>query len=180
MIIGAVALMAAAPAGKNKGKLFVFESGHISFFSETPVEDIEAHTHSYAVALNPENRKFAFSVAMTTFEFEKSLMQEHFNENYMESEKYPNATFKGGIEEDIDLSKDGTYSANAKGKLEIHGVTQERTIPVKVEVKEGKIKFNSDFKVKLVDHNIEVPSIVVTNIAEVIDVKVEGVLKPKS
>ena len=160
-------------------KLYVFESGSIRFFSETPVENIEAKTEIYAAVLNPETRKFAFKVLMTSFEFEKSLMQEHFNENYMESEKYPNGTFSGEIVEDIDLLKDGEYSFTAKGTLEIHGVKQTREIPVKATVKKGKLDFSSDFQVKLVDHNIEVPSIVVKNIAEVIDVGVKGVLTLK-
>jgi len=159
--------------------LFIFESGKISFFSETPVENIAAETNNYAAALQPAAKKFAFSVLITGFQFEKSLMQEHFNENYMESDKFPKATFTGVIVEDLAIEEEGTYSLTAKGKLNIHGVEQERTIPVKLINKDGKYTFNSAFQVKLVDHNIEVPSIVVTNIAEVIDVKIEGVLKAK-
>lgn len=160
-------------------KLFVFESGSIHFFSETPVENIEAETKAFAAALKPATRQFAFSVQIAGFEFEKKLMQEHFNENYLESEKYPKATFAGTIVEDIDLLKEGKYTFSAKGKLNIHGVEQERTISVNVENKGGKLHYNSNFQVKLVDHNIEVPSIVVANIAEIIDVKVQGVLKEK-
>ncbi|MDX5319646.1 MAG: YceI family protein, partial [Bacteroidota bacterium] len=91
----------------------------------------------------------------------------------------PKATFAGEIVEQVDLTKTGSHQVEAKGKLTIHGVTKERSIPVNIDVVGGKIKFNSNLKVKLVDHDIEVPSIVVTNIAEVIDVKVSGVLKPK-
>ncbi|MDX5321039.1 MAG: YceI family protein, partial [Bacteroidota bacterium] len=90
VVLFAMSLMAAKPANNLiENKLYVFESGEISFFSSTPVEDIQANTKTFAAALNPENRKFAFSVYMVSFEFEKKLMQEHFNENYMESEKYP-------------------------------------------------------------------------------------------
>lgn len=160
-------------------KLFVFESGSIHFFSETPVENIEAETKTFAAVLKPSTKQFAFSVQIDGFQFEKKLMQEHFNENYMESEKFPKATFAGSIVEDADLFKEGKYALSAKGKLTIHGVEQERTIPVNVENKGGKLYYNSSFQIKLVDHNIEVPSIVVANIAEVIDVKVEGVLKEK-
>ncbi|MBI1223045.1 MAG: YceI family protein [Bacteroidetes bacterium] len=178
LFLSALSMLAAMPADKP-AKIYVFESGQIGFFSETPVENIEAHTNTYASVMNVESRKFAFSVQVVSFDFEKKLMQEHFNENYMESEKFPNATFKGGIEEEVNLFKDGIYQVMAKGELEIHGVTKERSIPVKIEVKGGKIYFKSDFQVKLVDHNIEVPNIVVANIAEVINVKVEGILKPK-
>lgn len=164
---------------KRAAKLYVFESGSINFFSETPVENIAAETKSYAAALKPTTKQFAFSVQISGFQFEKKLMQEHFNENYMESEKYPKATFAGVIIEDVDILKDGVYELSAKGKLNIHGVEQERTIPVALTSKGGALSFNSTFQVKLVDHNIEVPSIVVTNIAEIIDVKVVGVLKEK-
>ncbi len=164
---------------KNTAKLFVFESGSISFYSETPVENIAAKNNLYAAALKPTTKQFAFAVQMDGFQFEKKLMQEHFNENYMESEKYPKATFAGVIAEDVDLLKEGTYELSAKGKLNIHGVEKERTIPVTLTSKGGKLSFKSAFQVKLVDHDIEVPSLVVTNIAEIIDVKVDGVLKEK-
>lgn len=165
--------------GKNAGALYVFDSGKISFFSETPVENIKAEAKTYAAVLNPDTRKFAFSVLMTSFKFKKKQMQEHFNENYMESEKYPKATFVGDIVENVDLLNDGNHTINAKGKLTIHGVEKERTLPVTIEIKGGKLNLDSKFQVKLVDHDIEVPSLLVTNIAEIIDVHVEGVLKPK-
>lgn len=165
--------------GKKASPLYVFNSGTISFFSETPVENITAESKIYAAAVNPDTRKFAFYVQMTSFNFEKAQMQEHFNENYMESEKYPKATFTGDIVENVDLLKDGKYTVNAKGKLNVHGVEKERTLPVSIEIKGGKLSLSSRFQVKLVDHNIEVPSIVVANIAETIDVLVEGVLVPK-
>jgi polyisoprenoid-binding protein YceI len=165
--------------GKNAAPLYVFDSGKITFFSETPVENIKAETKVYAAALNPDTRKFAFSVQMTSFNFKKKQMQEHFNENYIESEKYPKASFTGEIVESIDLLADGKHTINAKGKLNIHGVEKERTLPVSVEIKGGKLSLSSKFQVKLVDHNIEVPSLLVANIAEIIDVTVEGVLVPK-
>jgi polyisoprenoid-binding protein YceI len=165
--------------GKNAAPLYVFDSGKITFFSETPVENIKAETKTYAAAVNPDTREFAFIVYMTSFQFKKKQMQEHFNENYMESEKYPKATFSGNIVENIDLLKDGKHTINAKGKLTIHGVEKERTLPVSIEIKGGKLTLSSKFQVKLVDHNIEVPSVVVANIAEIIDVSVDGVLKPK-
>lgn len=180
VIIGSLIILAGLGfQGKKASPLYVFSSGKISFFSETPVENIKAETKTYAAALNPDTKKFAFSVMMTSFEFKKKQMQEHFNENYMESEKYPKSTFVGEIVENVNLLKDGKHTVNAKGKLTIHGVEKERTLPVSIEIKGGKLNLSSKFQVKLVDHNIEVPSIVVKNIAEIIDVHVEGVLKAK-
>lgn len=180
IVVGSLLLVSAFSfQGKKAASLLVFESGKISFFSETPVENIEAHTETYAAVLNPDTKKFAYSVQITSFQFEKKLMQEHFNENYMESEKFPKATFSGEILESINFSEDGKHQVNAKGKLNIHGVEKERTLPVTIEIKGGKAIFSSKFQVKLVDHNIEVPNVVVTNIAETIDVNVQGVLKPK-
>ena len=133
----------------------------------------------FAAVVNPDTRKFAFSVPIESFQFAKSLMQEHFNENYMESEKYPNGTFKGEIVEAVDLLKNGTHNVNVKGKLTIHGVEQERTIPATIDIKGKEMTINSKFKVKLVDHKIEIPQVVISNIAEVIDVTVKTNMKLK-
>jgi polyisoprenoid-binding protein YceI len=97
----------------------------------------------------------------------------------MESEKYPYSTFSGKINEEIDLTKDGEYAVTVTGKLNIHGVEQERTINGKIIVKNGEITLLSDFKVAVKDHKIEIPTVVVAKIAEVIDVKVNAVLLPK-
>ena len=158
----------------------VFQSttGEVSFFSKTPVEDIDATCNKLATALNVKTKKFAFKVTITNFEFKKSLMQEHFNENYMESKKFPKATFEGEITDAVDLTKPGTYNVKAKGKLNIHGVEQERIIDAVVTVSAADIKITSDFKVKLVDHKIEVPKLVFEKIAETIDVSVKTTLKP--
>jgi polyisoprenoid-binding protein YceI len=106
-------------------------------------------------------------------------MEEHFNEKYMESEKYPNSIFSGKINETIDYTKDGSYDVTVTGKLNIHGVEQLRTFKGKVMVKDQSIQLISDFKVKLADHNIDIPKLVVAKIAEVIDVHVDTTLIPK-
>ena len=102
-------------------------------------------------------------------------MQEHFNEKYMESEKYPSSSFVGKLNEAVDLSKDGEYNLTATGKLKIHGVEMDRTIPVKATVKDGKLSFVSEFKVKVSDHKIEIPTLVMAKIAEEVSVKIEGI-----
>lgn len=179
LILSLLTIATLAIQGQKGAKIYIFESGNISFFSEAPLENIEAKTDYFAAALSPENRKFAYSVQISSFKFDKSRMEEHFNENYMESDKFPKATFTGEIVEAVDLFQDGDYEVTAQGKLNIHGVEQPRSLPVSIKVKNGKISFSSHFQVKLVDHNIEVPTIVVAKIAEVIEVKVSGVLKPK-
>lgn len=165
--------------GKNSAALYSWQSGKISFFSEAPLENIEAYTESYAAVINPATRKFAFSVQISSFQFEKSLMQEHFNENYMESEKYPKGTFTGQINEDVNLLENGKHEVTVTGKLNIHGVEKERTIKANIEVKDKSLTLDSKFQVKLEDHDIEIPKLVIQNIAEVIDVTVSGKLKLK-
>jgi polyisoprenoid-binding protein YceI len=107
---------------------------------------------------------------MKSYKFEKPLMQEHFNEKYVESDKYPNATFKGKINETIDFTKDGTYNITATGILTIHGVDKNRTEKGILTIKGDQLTLNTSFEVNLVDHNIEVPKLVVAQIAKTIKV----------
>lgn len=154
-------------------------TGAASFFSSTPVEDISAQSKKLLGVLNTKTNELAFSITNTTFDFPNKLMQEHFNEKYMESEKYPASTFKGKINESVDLTKDGEYNVTVTGKLNIHGVEQDRTIPGKIVVKDGKIKVTSDFIVKVADHKIAIPKLVIENIAEEIKVSIGAELLPK-
>ncbi|MDZ4669031.1 MAG: YceI family protein, partial [bacterium] len=103
----------------------------------------------------------------------------HFNEKYIESEKFPSSTFSGKMNETIDLTKDGEYTVTVVGKLKIHGVEQERTIQGTVKVVNGSLQFYSTFKVKNADHKIEIPTVVMAKISEEIDVKVDAKLTPK-
>lgn len=158
-------------AGAQK---YFTKTGKISFYSETPVEKIEAHNNRVASVLDAASGKLEFSALITAFEFEKALMQEHFNENYMESTKYPKATFKGTITnmKDITLDKDGTYNATVKGDMTIHGVTKNITEKATITVKGGKISAVASFNVALKDYKIAIPSAVGQKLAEVIQVKV--------
>ncbi|HSG68600.1 MAG TPA: YceI family protein [Bacteroidales bacterium] len=177
-IISAYVLIAMAVltvAGQN----YVTKSGHISFYSETPIETIEAHNRAVNSALNPGTGDFVFKVLIKSFEFEKALMQEHFNENYMESDQYPNATFKGKVTNagDIDFGNDGTYDAVVAGELTIHGVSREVEEKGTFTVKAGKIQGNSVFNVLLEDYNIKVPGAVRKQISESIEVTVNVMLE---
>jgi polyisoprenoid-binding protein YceI len=145
--------------------------GESKFFSETPLENISAANSKVKAALNPATNQVAVKMSMTDFEFPNKLMQEHFNENYIESEKYPTASFEGVINEKIDWKKPGTYPVTAKGTFEIHGVKQPRTLTGKVTIEPGKITMVSDFTVPLEAHKIEVPKLVLMKIAEQIKVQ---------
>ncbi|MBE7175386.1 MAG: YceI family protein [Mucilaginibacter polytrichastri] len=150
----------------------------ISLYSSTPIEDIRASSTQGKSVIVPAKKQIAFQVAIRSFDFEKKMMQEHFNENYMESDRYPQAKFTGVIREDIDLKKDGTYPVTAKGTLNVHGVEQPRTIPGKLIVKSGAIHLDTKFGVKCVDHKIEIPTLVFNKIAEEINVTVSADYKP--
>jgi hypothetical protein len=160
--------------------LFVSENASIAFFSTTPVEDIDALSKKAASALNISTGQVYFKVQNTSFDFKAKLMQEHFNENYMESDKFPVSDFNGKIldKDKIDLKKPGTYHVTIEGKLNMHGVIKTYRMPAVIINNDGKINASAEFKVALVDHHIEVPTIVISKIAETIDVKVAVLYQP--
>lgn len=159
---------------------FMTRDARISFLSEAPLEKIEAVNKSGSAVLDAETGRMEWKVLIKNFVFEKKLMQEHFNENYMESDKYPNATFKGEIVniKDMNLGKDGEYNVRAKGKMTIHGVERDIEVPGKITVAGGKLNVMSEFKVACADYNINIPSVVRDNIAKEIAVRVEAALAP--
>ncbi|MCF8368445.1 MAG: YceI family protein [Bacteroidales bacterium] len=161
------------------GQKYVTKNGHIKFYSETPIETIEAHNHQVNSALDYETGDFVFKVLMKSFEFEKALMQEHFNENYVESDKYPNAVFKGKVQNitDIDLSHEGEYKIIVDGELTLHGVTKKIMANGTFKVGVDNLIGNSSFILKPEDYNIKIPKTVVNNIAGEIEVTVEIDLK---
>ena len=173
VILASTLLLGVILSFKNEGQpIYKTSTGQISFFSETPVENIEASSSTMISAINPSNRNIACVVLMTSFKFKNGLMQEHFNEKYVESDTYPKATYSGIINETIDYTKPGTYPVTSAGTLTIHGVAQPRTINGTLTVETTKkANLTSTFDVKLVDHKIEVPQIVFNKIAEVIQVK---------
>lgn len=150
----------------------------ISFFSKAPLEDIEGVNKKVTMVLKTTTNDVQFGVTMLNFKFSKPLMEEHFNENYVESDKYPICTFKGKINETIDYTKDGEYKVTVKGTMDLHGVSKEVEIPGTLTVKGGNILMNSKFKIKVADYKIKVPSMYVQNIAEEVDVTVNGTLEP--
>ena len=158
------------------GQLYMTKTGETSFFSETPLENIAAVNKQVLVILNTANGELAIKMQQRSFHFPNKLMEEHFNENYMETEKFPAAVFTGKIKEPVDYSKDGNYAVQVDGIMDMHGVKQNRSIKGRIVISNGQITLLSDFDVKLADHKIEVPSLVITKIAESIAVKNKFVL----
>ena len=151
-------------------QVYLATGGECSFHSSTPVEDIDAVSESLNSVLNLANNEIQFKVALTTFRFEKALMREHFNEKYVESDKYPHAFYKGVINEKIDVSRDTVIDITSEGTFSVHGVEKAYKEKGKLTIKNGGITIEADFKVALKDHNIAIPKIVMANISEVIDV----------
>ena len=159
---------------------FYTKNGKISFFSSASMENIEAHNRSVSTVVDAGTGDVQFSVLMKGFEFKKALMQEHFNEKYVESDKFPKSSFTGKIVNngDIRYAVNGTYNAQVKGKLTIHGVTREVDIPGTITVTDGKLSIRSTFNVLVADYNISIPKIYKDNIAKSIRVSVDCSLSP--
>jgi len=157
------------------GQKYVTKNGSIKFFSDAPLEKIEAINNQVNAALNTETGDLVIKVLMKSFIFEKALMQEHFNENYVESDKYPNATFLGKVTNtsEVNFQKSGHYKATVEGKLTIHGVT--RTVKEKgtLTISDGKIMAVSVFPVLLSDYEIKIPGAIAGKISESIEITVE-------
>ena len=155
---------------------YMTKNGNIKFYSETPMETIEANNNQVNAALDSQTGDLVFKVLIKSFQFEKALMQEHFNENYLESDKFPNSTFQGKVTNlsSVNFAKEGTYEATIEGDLTIHGVTKKISEKGTFTVKAGdKIQGNSKFNVKPADYDIKIPGAVVKNIAEILEVTVD-------
>lgn len=148
------------------------EKSRVSFFSKAAIQDIKAENYKAASVLNASTGEVAFSIPISEFEFDKALMKQHFNEKYMESEKFPKATFTGKFD-GFDPAKKTTQEVMAKGKLTIHGVTQEVAVPGTVEWMTDRLQAKSVFKVKLADYKIKIPKLLWQNIAEEVEVTLE-------
>lgn len=173
-----VALIGLQGYNVNAQSIYLATGGNGSFFSVTNVENIDAKTNSLTSVFNTATEEIVFTVPLRTFKFKSSLMEEHFNEKYVESDKYPNATFKGKINETIDWTKDGIYDISSTGIMNLHGVDQTRTEKGKATVKEGNIIIDCTFNIKLTDYKIEVPKLVMSNIAPDLDIKVNCTYAP--
>lgn len=159
---------------------YLTNDGYIWFFSSAPLENIEAHNKSVKAIVDMSTGEIVVKVPIIRFKFDKSLMEEHFNENYLESDKYPSATFKGRFLDirSVDYTAGKKYNIYAKGDLDIHGVTNDIKERALLEIVNDKtIKISGAFKVLLEDYDIKIPKMVVKNIAEIVDVNVDLTLE---
>lgn len=172
-------LLLAAFTGVN-AQIYTAKKGStaVSFYSEAPLENIEATSKVATIVLQSATNDLQIRIPIQSFKFKNGLMEEHFNENYMESDKYPNCEFKGKINETVDYSRDGETKVTVTGKMDMHGVTRDVTLDGTITKTGDDIKLFSKFKVKVADYNIKVPSMYVQNIAEVVDVTFNTELEP--
>ena len=154
-----ICLAAMAPAAAYS-QLYQTRTGFIGFYSKTPLEDIKGENNQAYAIVDAGGKKLAFAALLKGFIFPKELMQEHFNENYVESDKYPKATFSGTYTGEVDLNRDGIYKVTVSGKLTLHNMTQTVETPATLEVKAGHLIGVAEFHLKPEDFNISIPSVV--------------------
>ena len=171
-------LLAAAFAGQVNAQKYFTRDGTISFSASSPLEKIEATNRGATAVIDAASGAVEFAVLIKGFIFEKALMQEHFNENYLESTKYPKATFKGKIAniEEVKWDKDGSYPVKVKGMMTMHGVTKEIKGQGNIRVQGGRIIASSDLELPLSDYEVSIPSVVADKISKTAKVRVEVAL----
>lgn len=152
-------------------------TAEVGFFSSAPVEDIQATSREGISVFRPETGEISFLVYIRTLKFPKALMQEHFNENFMESDRYPTASFRGKITRPEKLPAQGEVPVMLSGILEIHGIKQKREIPAVINVGKDGVILKSNFDVACKDHKIKIPKLLWRNIAEVVRVDVNANFK---
>lgn len=158
-------------------QLYITNEGTATFTSDAPLELISATSDELSGAIDVSDNRFAFRIANKSFiGFNSALQQEHFYENYIETDKYKYSSFQGKIIEKIDLSNPGSQQVRAKGTLSIHGVEQERIVKATLTVAKNKLTVLCGFTVPLEDHDIRIPNVVYQKIAEVINVEVNAEL----
>ena len=159
---------------QSDAQVYYTKNGNVSFFSITVLENIDAENNQVISVLNIGTGALQFSLLNNAFHFSKAKMEDDFNEDYMESQKYPRSTFKGTITNvgDVSFAQDGSYPVKVNGELTIHGVTKNISARGTIAVKDGNISATSSFKVLVKDYKIQVPSIVSNKIGESIEIKV--------
>lgn len=178
-LIRGILLLLICAGGPASGQVYQSYKSETSFFSEAPLEDISASNDGGASVWNMNSNEIVFLVPIRGFQFRKSLMQEHFNENYLESEKYPTATFKGTVT-GFDPAREGIQQVQASGTLLIHGQEQAVQTRGTLEKKAEEFILKAVFPVALKDYGIAIPRLVVRNIAEVVEVSLEYYYRPKT
>jgi len=157
---------------------YVTEKTFVSFFSDAAIEDITAENMAASGIFNSATNDIAFAIPIKDFEFAKSLMKEHFNEKYMDTEKYPKSTFRGKIS-GFDIKADGMQNVKATGQLTIHGQTKDIDVPGTIEKQGDKLIMKSKFIVKLEDYKVKIPQLMWQNIAEQVEVTLDFTFGPQ-
>lgn len=159
---------------------YLTKTGYIKFYSHTVIEDITAEVENVGSILNAEDGQVFISLAMTDFDFEKKLMEEHFNENYVESEKFPKSSFKGSIvnNSDVDYESKGIYKVNVAGDMTIHGVTNKVNTEGTIEVRKDGVVAKASFMLNPADYEIKIPKMVKNKIANHLEITVDMSYKP--
>ena len=169
-------LVAIILTGASFGQKYFTKNGKINFDATSPnsPERVEAINRTVTCVVDTKTGNIQFAALMKGFEFERALMQEHFNENYVESDKFPKAEFKGLIDanETVNYSKDGTYGVKVKGKLTIHGETRDVEANGKIVVQNGKVNAFADFNIALSDYKVSIPGIVADKVSKTAKISV--------
>lgn len=180
LLITTVFILVLGSSFREPLSIFNITKGNITFSSDAPLELITAASNELKGLIETEKKQFAFSIKVKSFKgFNSGFQRDHFNENYLETDKYPDATFSGKIIEDIDFTKDGVLTVRAKGILTVHGVPKERIIKSDMTIKDGLIFIKANFTVLLADHNIPIPKVVHEKLASEIKVEVNSELKAR-
>jgi len=177
IMIISLMLLGANVFSQNK---YFTRSAHIYFISHTDIIDIDADNHQVGSMFDTKTGEIVFSVSMKSFEFKLALAEEHFNENYVETHKYPKAKFKGKIVDisSINFAKDGIYRAFVEGEMTIHGITKKIKAKGSLEMKNSFIYIKSHINIALSDYDIKVPNIVKDKVAKIINIKINAKYKP--
>lgn len=178
-LIAAFSFLILATVANAQDKYFT-KSGKVDFYSKAPLEDITAKNKTATAVLDTKTGQLQIVIMIKGFEFENAEMQEHFNANYLHSDQYPKAEFKGQVlnNSEINYSKPGTYTAKVKGMLTMHGVTKEVVTTGIIKVEGSSLKATSEFNVKPADYNIKIAPIVKDKIAKSIKISVDTKLEP--
>ena len=165
-------------AGISNAQIYMADSCRVGFFSAATIEDIAGVNTASKPIMSAATNEVDVKINNQLFKFKKELMQEHFNEEYMETAKYQYTTFTGKINEAIDYHKDGANQVTVTGTLDMHGVKKTITVPGTITVQNGVLFLKATFNAKLADYNIKVPSVLGSNIAEQVAISLSATMKP--
>jgi polyisoprenoid-binding protein YceI len=171
-------MMASGILSLAQPQKYFTRDGVITFSSKAPVENIESSNKEVNIIIDPAVSTIAVKVVMKSFAFEKQGMKDHFNADYLHTDKFPNATFEGKIISKVDWSFNATYNVTVEGMLSIHGVSRSVKQNGQITVEDGKIIVSSTFNILLTDFKIAVPSNYISKISNTIRLQINGTLTP--